>query len=989
VSAGGFYVCYYVDGSYYARDYVSSLSAGSTTTTSFSWTADCGSHSIKAVADCYDAVTESNEGNNARTEYINIVCKPDLIVQDISWDKDSPKRGDTITFYVKVKNQGSWSAGSSTVKYYIDGSYVTSDSVPGLSTGSTSTQTFTWTANKCGNVQVKAVADANKNIEESDETNNEMEKSLNIKCPELPDLIVESITWKIKEGTENTVEVTVTIKNQGEADAKGFTVKYYVDDKEVDSDSISSLSKGGTTARTFEWNASGKSPGDHEVKVIADVSNKIKESREDNNVKTTTITCIDIEVVSMEIVQVIKSSKLNNNLVCDKPFEVWLRVQTTPSANELKRKGIEFSRFIFVVEAKIGDTKINENEKSQLWGKQYGFADDNIVLIYSRIRDPGKYTVDASIHGPIYRVTGHEYPDPNLNNNKNKTDVVTRDVKWWNFKNFKSFKIYYMPIDFTHANFPNFVSTAEVNNLFLATTYPIPKSRLISSYNTNILSSPPSLWPTPTWTKENNTLLWIELELFRTLVRADRLVGIVPEDWFNDKKLLGLFKQDKSVLVEEWAAMNTAAHEIGHTFRLCEEYNATKIGTPQCPYSFENPNAPGVNPGEDPNDVIPDGRKSDAYPRKTCMMGMGEKDKWICPNCYMHLFKVLIGEPKKTSEISSQSLTEMHTYQSPTEVLFVSGIVYKNGSVEFYELSRMKDQIPDQITPGNYSIECLDADGKVLSETPFDVSFYTEYGEVNVTGFAFTIPYQSGTKKVVVKYKEELKDEFVLSANSPTVSVISPNGGESFSGSFTVTWTASDPDGDELSYTLLYSNNEGADWSILAMDINETSHAVNTSMLGGGTKCMVKVIASDGANTAEDISNGCFTVETKNPIATISSPENNSEFMEWDRIEFSGFGYDFDDGILPDESLAWTSSIDGVIGHGSSFSNTSLSTGEHLITLTARDSEGETANATIMINVLSRKPTPIFNFTPSKIFVNQRVTFNASLSYDLDGNITN
>jgi len=79
VSAGGFYVCYYVDGSYYARDYVSSLSAGSTTTTSFSWTADCGSHSIKAVADCYDAVTESNEGNNARTEYINIVCKSDLI----------------------------------------------------------------------------------------------------------------------------------------------------------------------------------------------------------------------------------------------------------------------------------------------------------------------------------------------------------------------------------------------------------------------------------------------------------------------------------------------------------------------------------------------------------------------------------------------------------------------------------------------------------------------------------------------------------------------------------------------------------------------------------------------------------------------------------------------------------------------------------------------------------------------------------------------
>ena len=525
---------------------------------------------------------------------------------------------------------------------------------------------------------------------------------------------------------------------------------------------------------------------------------------------------------------------------------------------------------------------------------------------------------------------------------------------------------------------------------FIKKVYPLSSYDLEAFILHESVSSP--IW-TLVW-KEESASLYNRLEKIRKTVNADRLVGVVQKDWPRNKRQCGIHTGSDSVLIKEMFTTScpkvVSTHEIGHTFCLCEEYKADSCvkSRPEC--KNINPNAPGVNPEENEDDIAEiinnGGRESDAYPGKRCMMGGGN---WICPNCYIHLFKEFIGEPKSTSGMSSQSLTEIQTSQSPTEVLFVSGMVWKNGSVEFYELSRMKDQIPDQITPGNYAIECLDADGKVLSETPFDVSFYTEYDEVNVTGFAFTIPYQSRTKKVVVKYKEELKDEFVLSANSPTVSVISPNGGESFSGSFTVTWTASDPDGDELSYTLLYSNNEGADWSILAMDINETSHAVNTSMLGGGTKCMVKVIASDGANTAEDISNGCFTVETKNPIATISSPENNSEFMEWDRIEFSGFGYDFDDGILPDESLAWTSSIDGVIGHGSSFSNTSLSTGEHLITLTARDSEGETANATIMINVLSRKPTPIFNFTPSKIFVNQRVTFNASLSYDLDGNITN
>jgi len=74
-SAGGFYICYYVDGSYYDRDYVSSLSAGSTTTTSFSWTAECGNYAIKAVADCYDAVTESDE-ENAGTIEIKVKADP-------------------------------------------------------------------------------------------------------------------------------------------------------------------------------------------------------------------------------------------------------------------------------------------------------------------------------------------------------------------------------------------------------------------------------------------------------------------------------------------------------------------------------------------------------------------------------------------------------------------------------------------------------------------------------------------------------------------------------------------------------------------------------------------------------------------------------------------------------------------------------------------------------------------------------------------------
>jgi hypothetical protein len=121
--------------------------------------------------------------------------KPDLIIQSIDWSPSSPNEGDTVAFTVKIKNQGSGSAGSSTVKYYIDGSYVDSDTVPSLSVGSTATQNFTWTANKCGNVQVKAVADATNAVDESNEGNNEKTKTVSVACPNHPPTAyIDSIT---------------------------------------------------------------------------------------------------------------------------------------------------------------------------------------------------------------------------------------------------------------------------------------------------------------------------------------------------------------------------------------------------------------------------------------------------------------------------------------------------------------------------------------------------------------------------------------------------------------------------------------------------------------------------------------------------------------------------------------------------------------------------------------------------------------------------
>jgi hypothetical protein len=118
--------------------------------------------------------------------YMRKIGKPDLVIEDISWSPSNPKQGDTITFTVKIKNRGDGNAGTSTVKYYIDGSYVDSDTVPSLSVGSTSTQMFTWTAHS-GSHSIKAIADCYGAIAESNEGNNE--KSITIEVGEEPEEI--------------------------------------------------------------------------------------------------------------------------------------------------------------------------------------------------------------------------------------------------------------------------------------------------------------------------------------------------------------------------------------------------------------------------------------------------------------------------------------------------------------------------------------------------------------------------------------------------------------------------------------------------------------------------------------------------------------------------------------------------------------------------------------------------------------------------------
>ena len=82
---------------------------------------------------------------------------------------------------------------------------------------------------------------------------------------------------------------------------------------------------------------------------------------------------------------------------------------------------------------------------------------------------------------------------------------------------------------------------------------------------------------------------------------------------------------------------------------------------------------------------------------------------------------------------------------------------------------------------------------------------------------------------------------------------------------------------------------------------------------------------------------------------TIITPSDGDHFAVGELILFTGLAKDFKDGNLSGNALVWMSDIDGEIGEGLTVSRNDLSAGEHTITLTATNSQGEAKPATITI----------------------------------------
>ncbi|MEA3368906.1 MAG: CARDB domain-containing protein [Candidatus Ratteibacteria bacterium] len=264
---------------------ISVIRENSRGTTRYNFSSLCGIYDVKVVVDPANAISESNETNNEAEK--SITFSPELTIAS----SDITNSGTTVS--AVVHNNGSVIARSVKVQFYhkSGGSWISDGYNTISSIGAQSQETTSYNfSSLSGTCDIKIVIDPNNTIPETNEDNNEAEKSITFSStPFLPDLAISS-----SDITKTaTYTVSAVVHNNGSASASSIKVKFYYKVgvnwvAHGSEETIASIAAGAQGTATHDFSSLG--PGAQNFKVVVDPSNAISETDETNNESTKTLT---------------------------------------------------------------------------------------------------------------------------------------------------------------------------------------------------------------------------------------------------------------------------------------------------------------------------------------------------------------------------------------------------------------------------------------------------------------------------------------------------------------------------------------------------------------------------------------------------------------------------------------------------------------------------------------------------------------------------
>ena len=259
-----------------------------------------------------------------------------------------------------------------------------------------------------------------------------------------------------------------------------------------------------------------------------------------------------------------------------------------------------------------------------------------------------------------------------------------------------------------------------------------------------------------------------------------------------------------------------------------------------------------------------------------------QSPKWIDPYDYCKLLdgygvpcdvnqlQVFAGhdnDHEHASLASTQIGNEVVSLQiAPDEYLLVSGIINRDSEEAiFYQVARTKDPRPHLVAEAEerrrrieaegltslYTLVLVDGSGNVLLEQPLvSLEAPPHEGVPSHQLFLELTAFPIEATAVRIQSQGRVLVQRNVSPNAPQVELLVPNGGEILTAPFEIRWEARDADGDPLTFSVLYSPDNGATWR--ALRIGGTSNNLvldNFGALAGSEEALFRVVANDGINT--------------------------------------------------------------------------------------------------------------------------------------------
>ncbi len=430
-------------------------------------------------------------------------------------------------------------------------------------------------------------------------------------------------------------------------------------------------------------------------------------------------------------------------------------------------------------------------------------------------------------------------------------------------------------------------------------------------------------------------------------------------------------------VVKDEDAAATVAHEIGHTYGLGDTYDGGSFACSVNPApaeftgkDFDDPSrtvrcTAGRVPLEDvsatkiPVEQHPyevGGRG--ALPDSAEYMGSGGRQAqfWTTQDAYDWLFDRLA--PEAPGE------NNLRTSAAPQRFIQCFGGIRKNATtsadVQIDPCWSFEDTDPIPNTTGPYMMAAVNAAGVRVATDAIKPEFNPVGPKglpsqpVEYAAFSSEFAFPADTVKLQVIRDNTVVTEIPVSPNPPVLSNVAPQLLGSVNSSITITWDASDADGNPLSYEVLYNpdiTSEESEWWVLARDLTKKSFTIDFSDMPGGPQALIAIIATDGINAGEGVSRQ-FIVPAKPPEVFIEDLPHGGVFAQGHDVFLDGDAFDLQDDDITEGQMRWSSNVSGTLGFGTPLKVSNLPLGLHTITLSVTNSLGLTGSASVKLNVV-------------------------------------